>query len=591
MTWDLTWYGLTAVERLVVGSLAATAAITAIAYLWPAELSGPLIPGEEPGARSTAGALVTPALLAFAVVACFCLVVDAHPRETAILVSRARTTEPDCSNVTWPTPAAESARANACTMKGVDLGPVVDEALEGLDATQTRTMSTNEVLDQLRPRLERAIERAYAHETTFPVASRRFHNLPRWIVDTVELEIIETVVADERVGKVVISPGASDKSSLWRTLGELEEDLGVQTVLVDEQQIQAGAYVEAVPLATYDRSGDVRVWAVVSGEIKSPQSFQFAIADEHDVIGDEVRVLPPDEFPRRLVQLGWQCPRCAQRDHELRLIASKDDVPTAEGQLVPLEQWRSLSLVLGPHLQPPIARALRRMAAPDFGGTRSEASLVEELDGLGLPLPRLAEAESRDAMLIDQEDRAIIVAGSAEKLAEARGWLGAAGYDGSTVGLFRFSNNKLGPNTVWSYEGVTTFTKPGLSGAVERGALTAIAADGLARDAQPTTAAGLGSGWGVATVPPPSEQHQTVATVPFLRAVIWLANHARHGHAVIDASPDHNAPGGQVRSFQGVRHRLREERLLTRYTLLAVVFFATCFFSMRKVRRQTHAKR
>lgn len=582
MNCGFSWNGLVGVEWLFAVTLASLTVLGVALYLRPARLPGPLLKEERHSRRVTLSALVLPVLLLVTVAASMSLAIDIHGRRTLLLVSRARQTTADCQRVTWP--GAASA-ALTCSVEGVDLGPIVDEALSGLDRDRLRSLRPSEVVALVGPALRRAMTRLGEHDATFVTADRHTSDLPRWLIDSVELELVEAALADDRFDRLLVAPGPFEMNSMWQTIAEFTAERGIETMLVDERETPAHAHVQSIPLATYQLDGRVEVWALITGELREGRRFMFSMKDAAANLDEHSFLAAPDDFERRLVQFSAPCSRCAGLQRELSVVAGSDGVTTAEAKLLPAALRQELGLSLGKNLDSRTEKQLRFLLSSAFAGTRQGQHVSSELAGLGIPLPTLARPDALDAVRVEQSGPALLVAATAQALSAASEWRARHNPGGKPTEL-ELSHNKLGPNTVWSLERVTALTQPGLDTATEQGALSAFLPDRVTVDRRRThSIAGLGVGWGALMLPVPKETTESLETVPFLRTLAWTAAHAKFGDPLLETMERENLSSAPIRTIATQRGDRREARLAIRELVLLGALFACYLVGWRRVRR------
>ncbi|AGP37455.1 hypothetical protein SCE1572_24960 [Sorangium cellulosum So0157-2] len=583
--WELAWNGADAVERVALGVLVAMSLAATAVYLWPTRLSGPLLPEEARTGPSSAVTLLAAACSLLTLAACVALALDLRTRHSVVLISRARRAPPDCGRVTWP--RDDRRPPDACDLRGIDLGLLVDAVLSSVDASEARSLPTDELVERLQPRLIAAVAQAFdGSEVAISAASHRVHQLPRWLIDSVEIELVRSLADDGRIGVALVAPGGYEGNSLWQAVAELERARGANAVLVDELEIPSGLHVRAIPRATYEPHGTVRAWALVVGALPERTSFHFVVMDGGARIDEQWQSLDQDDSTQRLVKLEWRCAACARTDRDLTLVALRDGAATAEGQLLAASRVHRLRLGLGPDLDQRTSVALGDMLSPPFRHTRVGWHLERELEALGLALPERAPKEGEADVVAHQQGPNLVFA-HGDRLAAARAWLDANASPSGRPALLQLSRNSTGPSTTWSYENVTQRARSLGALPAEGAALVAtpVPERGSLQAAVPLGIVALRDGWGIASLEPPAAPYSSIDAVPYFRAVAWLAHHAKAVGHIRAAGSEPSAPVGFVRSLRLPRNLLEERRLTHRQGGLALGFYTLMSLSLWRVRR------
>ena len=574
-------------EALVLAVVAVVALVLTIVYFVPERMSGPLLANES-RARSLTHVAPLLALLA-ATCALVVLAVDIRKAEPVALVSRLRQSAPDCRNVTW---APDDQPASVCDERVRDLGELVDRVLESVDPDEARSQPRSEILATLA---DAAAEELAANESEELVPLSSIHARPSehppWVINTVELAIMRALVDERRVTTSYVAPPGFRTESLWQSAAEVLSERGAPMVLVDEAEIPSDLHVRRLRDASYEPDGAAWVWAVIAGRIAAGAKVELAVVQDGILLETVTVPLQLDGAPQRLTRLRFQCTTCATGGGEFRLVA-KHEVGAAT-PLLPASERQFLRLALDGGVSEEVRGAVGQILSPHFAASHVGALSELELNALRLPLPTPAVLGEARSVTVSSVGSSMLFARDQAARAAALEWYGALPRDSeASNGHVRFAANGIGPSTAWSHEGVGDYF-------VLRGGIPSRESDLVARVSrigelereQKLGAVYLGKGWAIAEIPVPTGRERTASlhSVPFVRAVAWLAS-----YALLDSGVWNDGSNSEVQSVglltqSGLARRLQRSRLEWRFRVflaIAIAMFGLMLLRLGRGRRE-----
>jgi hypothetical protein len=444
------------VGRVLLLAAAAAVLLSALAAHMPARVPGPLTAHERAAARGGRWArtlgLIGITLAALSALATLAALFPPAAPKALVLISRTRLNSP------WTELPASPECAAAIDEPAVDLGEVVDGALESLAGREPHwsgEWSDNALARWLAGTIE-------WRELEIPIDAARLAvtsvgvdrpDLPEWFIQSVELTAVARATRAANVPVVLLAAGESTDAA---SLDLLADYLAQRGTLLCAFGGGGGAgpsirpKLQRLTRARFSTEGvpALRVYALITGQLLQPARFELqlavggtqqpiAAAAQATLIGTVSVIAPADGYTSRILPLCISVGGCGDWTHAMAPLATFEEIARAleRGDDVTLE-GRGLLAPGHPSTRVVLAEAEARIEVrgPTGGSPPPELArwlkLETELHGAALSayrrdlaaggIARLGTRASARKAFVSVEGDAVLIAATDEGIAKAR---------------------------------------------------------------------------------------------------------------------------------------------------------------------------